>query len=104
MTRYVKVETEERFSPGCVKKVYAGDRRIAVFNDQGTLFAVDDTCTHVGGSLSNGHCDNGVVTCPWHSAQFCLADGRSLGPKEFYRRLEVYQLRVKSGVIEVKIE
>ena len=103
MTRYVRVETEERFGPGHVKKVYARDRRIAVFNDRGTLFAVDDTCTHVGGSLSEGRCDHGVVTCPWHGAQFRLDDGQSLGP-ETYRRLQVYPLRVSNGLIEVAID
>ena len=83
--------------------MYVRDRRIAIFNDDGVLRAVDDTCTHVGGSLSEGLCEGGVVTCPWHSAQFRLRDGHCLGSSPF-RRLEVYPLRVEDGVIELEID
>ena len=40
MARSVKVALFERFGPGKRKKVFAGDRRIAVFNDSGNFFAV----------------------------------------------------------------
>ena len=83
--------------------MYVRDRRIAIFNDDGVLRAVDDTCTHVGGSLSEGPCEGGVVTCPWHSAQFRLRDGRCLASSPF-RRLQVYPLRVEDGVIELEID
>lgn len=103
MVRYFRVSKEADFTPGHVKRVYAGDRRIAVFNDRGSLHAVDDACTHVGGPLSQGSCDRGIVTCPWHGAQFRLTDGCSLGP-EPYRRLETYSVRLNDGVIEVEVD
>ena len=49
MVRRVSVGKEAAVGPGRAKRVYVGDRRIAVFNDRGTLRAVDDVCTHVGG-------------------------------------------------------
>jgi hypothetical protein len=34
--------------------VDVGARRIALFNIEGTYHAIDDTCTHRGGPLSEG--------------------------------------------------
>ena len=102
MARLYRVADAESFGPGKRKKVFAGERRIAVFNDAGTVCAVDDTCTHVGGSLSEGSCENGVVTCPWHGAQFRLSDGQGLGPPA-YRPVTVYPIRIANGAIEVEV-
>lgn len=60
---------------GGVAVVTLGKKEVAVFNDNGQLFAIDDTCPHMGASLSGGHVENGCVTCPWHAWRFRLADG-----------------------------
>lgn len=103
MARVVTVARAESFGAGARKKVFAGDRRIAVFNDGGTLHAVDDACTHAGGSLAEGPCENGIVTCAWHGAQFRLSDGKGLGPPA-YRGLTVYPVSVADGVVVVTID
>ena len=103
MARVITVADANSFGPGKRKKVFAGARRIAVVNDAGTLHAVDDTCTHVGGSLSEGSCENGVITCPWHGGQFRLTDGEGLAPPA-YRTLTVYPVRVNNGVVEVTVD
>lgn len=48
---------------------------IAVFNDDGSFYALDDTCTHEKASLSEGWIEDGVIECPLHSGKFCLKDG-----------------------------
>ena len=48
---------------------------IAVFRSGEEYFAIDDTCPHMGASLSGGYVDNGIVTCPWHYWRFRLSDG-----------------------------
>jgi nitrite reductase (NADH) small subunit/3-phenylpropionate/trans-cinnamate dioxygenase ferredoxin subunit len=55
--------------------VTIGKKEVAVFNVGGQLFALDDTCPHMGASLSGGHVEDGCVTCPWHYWRFRLADG-----------------------------
>lgn len=102
MGQIVTVAKAESLGPGRRKKVFAGDRRIAVFNDRGALHAVDDSCTHVGGSLSEGLCEDGIVTCPWHGAQFRLADGQGLAPPA-YRAVTVYPVRITDGIVEIEI-
>ena len=52
-----------------------GERRIAVFNDNGQFSAIDDMCPHMGASLAAGHLENHVVTCPLHAWRFDVRDG-----------------------------
>lgn len=48
---------------------------LALHNDQ--FFAVQDSCTHNGESLSKGHINYlGEIVCPWHGYRFDLQTGR----------------------------
>ena len=102
MARYVKVAHEGDVAPGRVTCVRTGDRRIALFNENGTLVAYDDYCTHVGGPVSEGLYENGIVTCPWHGAQFRVGDGTALTPPAG-GNLRRYPVRVEAGAVEVEI-
>jgi len=55
--------------PGLMKKVSVDGNEIIVINIDGDCFAIDDTCTHAGGSLSEGNLDGSTITCVWHGAQ-----------------------------------
>ena len=48
---------------------------IAIFNVRGKFYAIQNTCPHRGGPLSEGHLEGNVVTCPWHAWQFDVTDG-----------------------------
>lgn len=61
---------------GGARAFEVGGRRIAVFNSDGNFHAIDDTCPHQGGPLSEGMVEDGCVTCPWHGAIFELATGK----------------------------
>ena len=60
--------------------VGVGGKHIALFNIGGSYYAIDDTCTHRGGPLSEGAVRGTTVTCPWHGAQYDLKSGGVLGP------------------------
>ena len=52
---------------------------IALFrDDDGTFYALDDTCSHEEASLSDGWIESGEVECPLHAARFCLRTGAAL--------------------------
>ena len=55
--------------------VGVGGKHIALFNIGGSYYAIDDTCTHRGGPLSEGAVRGTTVTCPWHGAQYDLKTG-----------------------------
>ena len=49
--------------------------KVCVANANGTLYAFDDTCTHLGCSLGKGKLDGTTVTCPCHGSQFDVTSG-----------------------------
>lgn len=102
MANYVKVGNDGDVAPGTVRCVRTRDRKIALFNENGTMFAYDDVCTHVGGPLSEGLCENGTVTCLWHGAKFRIEDGAPLTPPAG-GKLRGYPIRVRAGAIEIEI-
>lgn len=57
------------------KTVAVGRKLVAVFLVNGAPFAIDDCCPHMGASLSGGHVEDGIVTCPWHAWRFRVTDG-----------------------------
>lgn len=48
---------------------------IVLFNVDGTLYAIDDTCPHAGASLAGGKLQGRLLQCPAHGLKFDLADG-----------------------------
>jgi nitrite reductase/ring-hydroxylating ferredoxin subunit len=78
MATFVKVATLDDVPPGSSHDVRVNGVRIAIFNLDGTLYAIDNTCPHEGGSLCDGWVENETVTCPLHAAVFSLRDGRTL--------------------------
>ena len=73
---------------------------VAVFNADGELFAVDDTCTHQDASLSEGWLEDCMNECPLHAACFDLRTGKPTGPPA-KRSVRTYDVRVKDGVVYV---
>lgn len=80
MTKFVKVATTDELTEQSVKCVEVEGQKIALFDVQGEIFAVSDTCTHRGGPLSEGKLEGTTVTCPWHGARFDVRSGTVLGP------------------------
>jgi len=88
-------------SEGEARMVQAADKLIAVFCHQGQYFAIDDTCPHMGDSLSRGYVENGIVTCPWHAWRFRLADGAWADNPRI--KIGSYPIRLVDGEIQVQV-
>ena len=57
--------------------VELGGLKIGIFRVGDRIFAIDDKCPHRNGSLSDGTCDNAIVSCPLHGWGFDLKTGKS---------------------------
>jgi nitrite reductase/ring-hydroxylating ferredoxin subunit len=79
MPKTVKVAEVTELGPGEGKTVEVEDVSLALFNVDGTYFAIANACTHVGGSLGEGALFGKEVTCPLHGAQFDVTCGKVLG-------------------------
>jgi nitrite reductase/ring-hydroxylating ferredoxin subunit len=99
---FVKVATTSELSPGQTKKVELGGKTIALFNIGGSYHAIDDTCPHRGGPLSEGEVEGNTVTCPWHGAKLDVTTGGVLGGPA---RVGVssYHVRVNGSDLELEV-
>lgn len=84
------------------KTVTLGGKLIAIFHAKGAYHAIDDTCPHMGASLSGGYIEEGIVTCPWHAWRFRLCDG--LWADNPRIKIGSYPVRVEDGVVKVRVE
>ena len=76
---FVAVATLQQVPQGAAHLVEIDDVRVALFNLQGTLYAIEDTCTHDGGPLVEGTLVNEhEVKCPRHGARFDVRTGAAL--------------------------
>jgi 3-phenylpropionate/trans-cinnamate dioxygenase ferredoxin subunit len=111
MVRHVVAMVEE-IPPGGRKRVEIGGRGIAVFNVEGTYFAIADRCPHEGASLCEGRVTalveasepgryslsrrGEMVRCPWHGWEFDIRTGRSrCDPKRL--KVRSYETSVETG-------
>ncbi len=74
----VKVARAADIEPGQGRVVEAGGRTLALFNIEGRLYAIDNTCLHRGGPLGEGDLDGRVVTCPWHAWRWDVTTGANV--------------------------
>jgi len=92
---------KSELAPGEVKRLE--DPAVAVFNVEGTLFAISDTCTHAEASLSEGRVDGETVECPLHGACFDLRTGEALTPPAI-EPVQTFRVLAQEDVIYVEIE
>jgi len=98
----VKVANVGELAPGKATVVQAASKVLALFNLDGTFYALDNRCTHVGGPLGEGHMQENVVTCPWHGSRFDITSGQVVGPPA-RRPVATYPVQVRDGEVFVEV-
>jgi nitrite reductase (NADH) small subunit len=102
MGTLVKVADAGALQPGQAMAVEAEGRKIALFNVDGTYYAIGDECPHRGGPLSEGEISGTTVTCPWHAADFDVCTGNVLSPPAS-EGVPSYKVVVEGNEIKVEI-
>src|SRR6267143_4065556 len=101
MAQFTKVASTTDLAPGAAKCVEVAGKKLALFNLEGSFYAIDDTCTHRGGPLSEGEVSGEEVTCPWHGAIYNIKTGAVLGPPapRGVARYAVRVFNIKTGAV-----
>jgi nitrite reductase/ring-hydroxylating ferredoxin subunit len=74
---------------------------VVLIRRAGRIYAMADSCAHLGGPLSEGQIDDVAIRCPWHGSRFALDDGTVLeGPSTFPQ--PCFDVRIVAGQIEVR--
>jgi 3-phenylpropionate/trans-cinnamate dioxygenase ferredoxin subunit len=97
-TEFIPAATVEEVPPGTSKVITIEGRRIALFNVNGTFYAIDDTCTHEEASLGTGAVHGEVVVCPKHGSRFHIPTGRVLSLPAVVP-VNTYQVKVEAGQV-----
>lgn len=97
----VTVGALDGLPPGASRAVEANGWRIAVFNLDGEIVAVDGRCLHRGGPLEDGFVANGIVMCPWHWWRYDLRTGCRLDDPSV--QLAHYPVSVVDGSVRVEV-
>jgi nitrite reductase/ring-hydroxylating ferredoxin subunit/uncharacterized membrane protein len=100
-SEFVPVLAEAELAEGTMKRVMVGAVPLVLARQGGRVYALANTCSHLGGPLAEGTLTPGCVTCPWHGSQFALEDGRVInGPATFPQPTS--EARIRAGRIEVR--
>ncbi|MDQ2871606.1 MAG: non-heme iron oxygenase ferredoxin subunit [Candidatus Eremiobacteraeota bacterium] len=62
-------------APGTTKRIVIGGIEVMLCNVDGSIYAIEDVCTHDGGPLDQGFLEGTCIECPRHGAKFDVRTG-----------------------------
>ncbi len=66
------------------------------------VYALANSCAHLGGPLAEGSLQEGCIVCPWHGSAFNLEDGRVIRGPSAYNQ-PCYVARIRNSMVEVQL-
>jgi nitrite reductase/ring-hydroxylating ferredoxin subunit len=97
----VKVAEVGDVDEGQAQVVEAGGRTLALFNVDGTFYALDNACAHRGGPLGEGDLEGRIVICPWHAWRWDVTTGANANNPAV--KMTCYPVRVDGGSVFVQL-
>ena len=99
--QWTPVLADTELADGQHRRADGGGVPVLLYRTAGTVYALDSTCTHMGGPPEDGIISDGCVICPWHGSTFRFTDGTIVrGPASTPE--PCYQTRIQDGRIEVR--
>ncbi len=99
MQEWIRLAGASEISPGKSKVVKFLGQSVALFNTQGDVHAIDNTCPHQGGPLGEGTLEGDVVTCPWHAWRYNIKTGCPV----LTPNVRTFQVRKNGETIEIGV-
>ena len=101
MSEWIDVDTVTNLPQGNVSLIDVNHTEVAVFNIGGAFYAIEDVCTHDGGTLAEGEVQRFEIECPRHGARFDLRSGRVTAPPAC-EDINVFQVRIFDDRVQVR--
>lgn len=101
MEEFVQAIRLEALPVGSGTSVELNGKSIALFNVEGTVYAMDDGCLHHGASLGMGKLEGKVVTCRAHGWKYNVTTGGTLNVPDY--GVKSYPVKVVDGDILVAV-
>ena len=101
MSDFIQAAKLDDLAPGVGTVVIVDGKSVALFNVDGTIYAMEDTCPHQGSSLGMGQLEGSVVKCRGHGMRFSVVTGLMPGSESF--GVKTYPVEVVDGKIMVDV-
>ena len=101
MAEFVEVARLDDLLPGRGTVVTIGEKDVALFNVEGTVYAMENACLHQGQSLGSSPLDGCVVTCRAHGWRYNVSTGNTLHVPDYGVR--TYAVKVVDGTVLVAL-
>lgn len=76
---------------------------ILLCKHEGNYYAVAYYCSHAEFSLEGGSMHKGCIICPYHGAEFRLADG-AVTASPAYEPIRVYPVKIEDNTIAIGVQ
>jgi 3-phenylpropionate/trans-cinnamate dioxygenase ferredoxin component len=103
MSDWVKVIQQSALAKGEHIIVDVDGIDVAVFNIDGSFYAIEDVCSHDGAPIADGLLDGDEIICPRHGARFCVKTGAVKAPPA-YEDIPCFKVKIEDGLVQVKDE
>ena len=75
-------------------------KSMAVFEEDGAIYAVNFICPHSGGPISEAPIQDGIIQCPWHGWRYHVDTGLSADSEDGHA-IEAYEIKIDGDQILV---
>jgi len=103
MSDFQTVATVDEVPEGELLSVEVDDREIVLANSGGTVYALEDCCSHEQFPLSDGDITGDQITCALHGARFDLESGEAKALPAVMP-VKTFECRVEGDEIQVSLE
>ena len=98
---FIPIAKLDDLPPGTCKSFETEDWGIALFNIDGQVYALDNTCPHAGGPLGEGSIEGEHVACPWHGWKFHIPTGVCQKNPTPSLNVACYEVRIVEDAIQI---
>ncbi|HEX6735079.1 MAG TPA: Rieske (2Fe-2S) protein [Azonexus sp.] len=98
---FVEACSLQEVPPGAVRPLRLGTADVVLFNVDGSIHALENSCLHAGAALSGGRLCGKVVACPAHGWRYDVTTGALLVAPE--KTLKRFPVRIAGGKILVQL-
>jgi len=75
---YIRVADVGELPENKMIMVVVDGKEVLLANVNGSYYAINNKCSHLGGSLVKGSLEGSIVTCPRHGAKFDVKTGQAV--------------------------
>lgn len=97
---FVPIAEVAEVPPGRSKVVRVAGKAIALFNVEGTIYAMENRCPHEGGPVGDGEFEGVMIECPSHQWRFDVRSGACEHDPSVLAK--TYDVHVADGMIFVE--